>query len=272
MSPALTPTSWSSKPGNEGVRTELDADILAVAALEFGAVDAADEIDHDAVAVDSLALLGLEGAVLLGHALERFVDLGLGHLDDRLLDRHVLEVDQIEDRQHFERDGEGQIALGVHGLLDLVLVLGELDLRLEGKLEAVVLDDLAVGLVDGVLDHIAHDRAAINPAQVPDRHLAGAEPVDLDPVLESRQLVVEPLLQLRCREHDLEFPLQALGQSFRHLHGSNRLHSRKNLRPGPRSTQHSCIRSGRRAHPETNPDGIGAGGGTRTPTTFAAGT
>ena len=65
--------------------------------------------------------------------------------------RDVGEVGELEVRQHLEGDREGEVALGVHRLLDLVLVLGELDLRLEGELQAVVLDDLAVGLVDGVL-------------------------------------------------------------------------------------------------------------------------
>ena len=142
----------------------------------------------DAVAVDSLALLRLEGAVLLGHALERFVDLGSETSATGFLTVDVGHVDQLEGRQHLEGDGEGQIALGVHGLLDLFLALRELDLRLEGELQAVILDDLAIGLVDGVLDHVGHDRAAIDPAQVPHRHLARAEAVDPHPVLEGRQL------------------------------------------------------------------------------------
>ena len=184
----------------------------------------------------------LEGAVLLGHALERFGDLGVGDLGHRLRDRHVRQVGQLEVRQNLEGDGEGQIALGVHGLLDLFLALGELDLRLVGELQAVVLDDLAVGLVDGVLQHVGHDGAAIDLAQVPHRHLARAEPVEPHPVLEGRQFAVQALFQLGGREHDLELSLQALGQCFRHLHGTIRLHPLEyNLKSRLRSMRRHAV-------------------------------
>ena len=81
---------------DEGVGAELDPDVLALAALELRAVDAADEVDHDAVAIGGRAVLRREGAVLLGHPLERFVDLGVGDLGDRLLHRDVRQVGELE--------------------------------------------------------------------------------------------------------------------------------------------------------------------------------
>ena len=65
-----------------------DLDALAGAALERLAVDAAVEIDGDAIAGLGLGALALRGiaAVGVGDALDRLVDLGVGDLGDRLLD------------------------------------------------------------------------------------------------------------------------------------------------------------------------------------------
>ena len=55
-------------------------DVVAVAALERLAVDGAGEGDDDAVVLLRLGALafGGEGLVLLGDAVERLVDLGVG--------------------------------------------------------------------------------------------------------------------------------------------------------------------------------------------------
>ena len=207
--------------GNEGAGAELELDAVAGAALERLAVDRADEVDDEPVAGGGLGPLALrrEGAVLLGHALERFLDLGVGHPRGQLLHGNVGQVGELEARQHLQGDREGEIGLGLHGPLDLVLVLRELDLRIEGELELVLVDDLAVGLVDGVLHDIGHDRAAVKAAQVLHRHLAGPKAIDAHAVLEGSKLAGQALLQLGRRQHHLELALEALGQGFRHLHG-----------------------------------------------------
>ena len=208
--------------GNEGVGAEFQIDVLTLAALELGAVDAADEIDGDAVAGLRLgALLArLEGAAVLGHPLQGLVDLLVGGLQHELLDRHVGEIGELEARQHLELHLEGEVALGIEGTLDdvLLLVLRELDLRLEGEAQALVSDDLLVSLVDGVLQNVGHHRLAVDLAQMRHRHLAGAEALDLDLALDVRELGVEAILKLVGGEEHLKLALQPLGGRLGHLH------------------------------------------------------
>ena len=60
----------------------------------------------------------------------------------------------------------------------------QLDLRLHREAQIVVRDDLRVGVAHRGLDRLGHHRAAVDPLQVPDRHLAGAEAVDAHRALE----------------------------------------------------------------------------------------
>ena len=149
--------------------------------------------------------------------------VGVRDFGDRPRDADVGEVGELEARQHLEGDLEGEVGLRVERLFDLVLVLGEADLRLEREPEAVLVDDLAVRLVDGVLNHVGHYRLAVDLAQMRDRHLAGPEAVEAHLVLQGRELAREPLLELGCRQHDLELALEPLGQGFGDLHRLIRL-------------------------------------------------
>ncbi len=67
---------------NEGARAEVERDVAAGAALERRAVDLAGEVDRHAVAVLGLGALALGGErpALLGDAVHRLVDLGVGRL------------------------------------------------------------------------------------------------------------------------------------------------------------------------------------------------
>ena len=103
-------------------------------------------------------------------------------------------------------------------LLDLFLVLGEIDFGLARQTEAVVVEDLLVDLVHGVLDDVGHHRLAIDLAQMGDRHLAGAEPVDAGLALHVGQLAIQPLGQIARRQNHLVRALEALREGFRHLH------------------------------------------------------
>ncbi len=273
---------------DERAGAELEVDPLALAALELLAVDAADEVDGDAVAGLGLgALLALgERAALTGHALEGLVDLRVGGLGDELGQADVGQVGELEARHHLEGDLEGEVALGVERLLDLGLVARELDLRLQGELEAVVGDDLAVGLVDGVLHHLGHDRAAVDLAQVGHRHLAGAEALELHLVLHAGQLVGQALLEFLGGQQNLKLALQPrgggpLGVDLGHLHRRRR--SSKNLwspagpascgvfaRPGCRGCRVRRRGGPRRTAPTA--ERPGAGGGARTPTSCDTGT
>ncbi len=67
------------------------------------------------------------------------VDVG-----DRPLERDVLEIADLELRQHFHRDLEGEVAARFQRRLDLGLRGRQLDLRLHREPQAVLLDDLLV--------------------------------------------------------------------------------------------------------------------------------
>ena len=82
--------------------------------------------------------------------------------------------------QGLEGHREGEIALPGEHALDLVLVLGEIDVGLvRGPLVAVA-DGLAARLLDRLLQHLGHHRAAVELLDVRDRHLALAEALELD--------------------------------------------------------------------------------------------
>ena len=61
---------------------------------------------------------------------------------------------------------QGEIGLGLESLLKFRLVLREIDLRRAGRPQGIVLDDLAVGLVDGLLHR---------PRPSPSGHRDGAD-------------------------------------------------------------------------------------------------
>ena len=65
--------------------------------------------------------LGGVGAVLVGDALDGLVDVGVGHLDDRLLDRKALEIGERDRGHHLDRDRVGEIGFAGEDILDLLL-------------------------------------------------------------------------------------------------------------------------------------------------------
>src|SRR6185295_6131876 len=95
--------------------------------------------------------------------------------------------------------------------------------RFGREAEAAVGEDLRVGVADGLVDGLGHDRAAIYLLQVAHRHLAGAEAVELHLVLEVDQLGARLGIEIRCGDADLELVLQSLGEGFGDLHGVNLL-------------------------------------------------
>ena len=103
-------------------------------------------------------------------------------------------------------------------LLHALVAAVDVDGRLVGEAQAVVLDDLAVRLVDGVLQHVAHDRLAIHLAQMIARHLARAEAVDADLVLHRVEFALEPLGEVLHRQNHLVGALEAFGEGFSDLH------------------------------------------------------
>ena len=150
----------------------------------------ADEVDDDAVALlgrRAFALGGV-GAVLRGHALERLVDLGVGDLGG--LARHLRGRRSRRARTSAAprarpcRRGRpcASIAASTSSLSSGNSICGS-----RASFRLVVVDDLAVRLVDEVLQHVGHHRAAVDAAQMLHRHLARAEAVDPDLVLQARR-------------------------------------------------------------------------------------
>ena len=86
---------------DEGAGPDVDADVAAAAAFERRAVDLADEVDDDAIALFDLRPLGLGGEwpVLLGDPVKRFADLRVGDLRDLALELDALEIPKLDLRQ-----------------------------------------------------------------------------------------------------------------------------------------------------------------------------
>ena len=211
--------------GNELAGADHDLDALAGAAVERHAVDAALEVDGDAIAGFGLGALGLRGvaAVLVGDALDRLIDIGVGDLDHRLLDGKALEVGELDRGHDLDRNRVGQIGFAGQDVLDGLLFRRHRDLGLGRKPKAALGEYLRIGVADGLLDGLRHHRAAIDLLEVADRHLAGTETVDADLVLEVDQTRVRLGIEIRCRDADLELVLQSLSQGFCDLHGVNLL-------------------------------------------------
>ena len=147
----------------ETARAEDDVNIFARTALEGLAIDFSGEIQRGLVAVfgDSLSFLGRINPLLLGEPGQDLVDVGAGHVGDQPLDFYILETAGLDLRQHLESDGKGEIRMRFENLLDFLPFRRNIDLGVHRKPQVIVLDNLAIGLVDGVLDNFGHDRAAI---------------------------------------------------------------------------------------------------------------
>jgi len=147
----------------EAAGTEDDVNIFSRTALEGLAADFSGEIQRGLVAVfgDSLSFLCRINPILLRERRQDLVDVGAGDLGNEPFDLDVIETADLDLRQHFERDGKGEIGLRFENLLDFLSLRRNIDLRIDGKAQLILLDNLAIGLVDGILDNLGHDRATI---------------------------------------------------------------------------------------------------------------
>ena len=146
-------------------------------ALEWLAFELAGEVDHDAVAGLDLGVLAFcrIGSVLLGDALHALVDFGVGDFRDEPLDLDGAEIAERNRRKNFERERVGEIGVAGDDAVDFGFLVRDRDLGLACQPQAPLLDDFGVEFADDGLDGLRHHRAAIDLAQVRDRHLAGPE-------------------------------------------------------------------------------------------------
>ena len=105
-------------------------------------------------------------------------------------------------------------ALRIESLLDFLGILGKIDLRVHGKPQLIVLDNLPIGLVDRVLDDLGHDRAAIETLEVRNRDLARAKAGDARLGLDLGELAFDPFGDVGGGQHHLEFALEAFASLF----------------------------------------------------------
>ena len=252
--------------GDEGSRAQHQIDALGASALESLAADAADEVDLQPVALlrrGALLARGV-GAAAFGQVLELLFNVRFRNLGDQALQFDVLERADLEVRQDLEGELERQVAGRLQHLFHLGLIFREIELGLAGEPQVVVAENLVLGVVDRLLDDVAHDRLAIEALEMADRDLAGTEAVDAHLVLQLGELGVEFLGEFGRRKDHLIFALQPLRKRFRRLH----LHNLLKTFPPP----WPIAGSGMKPAKPCVLRGAGAGGGTRTPTIFTTGT
>ena len=253
---------------NEGAGSDRHGDVLGGAAFERVAADLSDEGDRHAIVLRGLGVFTLVGErpVRIGDALERVADFAVGDLGGELGQFDRAKIRQLDRRQDFHRNRIGEIGFAGDQFLDLGLFRRQRDLRLHRETEFVVGDDLRVALAHDGLDRFGHHRAAIDALEVIDRHLAGTEAVDADAALDLAQALIDLGVEFIGGNDDFVLAPQSRGSRLGDLHNSfvpYRLTFKAfALSLSENRSHHTSVWRAR----------AGAGGGTRTPTTFVTGT
>ena len=163
----------------------------------------------------SAAALGVSGAAYLAREIGRqTLDAAV---DARLVGQggQAGQLDGVEiDRRHLGQHLEAEAELQILALVER----GDLDLGPERRLQAVAVDRLPRALVDRLLQHLAHDRAAVLLLQQRQRRLAGPEAGQPDGLHQLLQPGLHPLLDLSGRDDDPKLALQPVGGNLRDLH------------------------------------------------------
>src|SRR3954468_114354 len=195
---------------NEPSCTELDRDILALAAGEFGVADPADEIDDHHVIFCRCPLDRLGLALRLGHALQCLLDLFLRHLDRQLFEAETAKFRFRHLRQHFQR----------HRVFEVGAFRRRHDFNLRRQCQPKVLlaNSLGRAALQRALQHFTAHGLAVALAQQVERHLAGAESGNADRLPELAETTADLLLELAGRDGDLELALQPFGAGLGYVH------------------------------------------------------
>src|SRR5690606_34636523 len=133
-----------------------DGDLLRLAAFERFTVQAADEIDHDPIALLGLALDRAPLRPLLAQLLEHRVDVGIRDLDRRALELQHPELAERDLGEHLKRRPKAEIHVRTRNARE------RLDTGPAGGIELVVLNRLAVARADQLRQHfLTHLRAVV---------------------------------------------------------------------------------------------------------------
>src|SRR5690606_35259623 len=192
---------------------------LGTAAGEGLAVDLADEVDVQLIAVLGGTLDGLETGVLLAQDFQHVVDVGVSYFSLQALDGDTVETGQLDLREDFE----GGDVLEILALLEHF----RLDCRSTGRVQ-LLLDD---GLVEGGLDQVAQGFLArgvlVALTDHVHRHLAGTEARHLGAAGSLLQALGHFGLDALGRHADGHAALESGGAFNRNLHGYSSLHRHK---------------------------------------------
>ncbi len=204
--------------GNELVGAEHEVGILGCTALEGFAVDLAEVIEGDAVAVRGLALLRLVAARRIGNALDLLGHFLFWNVIDETADLERRKVLLLDRRQNLVIERKLEIGIAGQDLLGFLLVLGHGDLGLHGRLFAALVEDRPGRIRQDLVDDFGHEGLAVHLAQVLHGHLAGPEAVDPDLVLRRGEPLHEPCFHVLGGHGHLDLALQPIVERFGYLH------------------------------------------------------
>ena len=198
--------------GDEAVRAQREGIILGRTAFESLAIDLAEEIDHDLVALFRRAVLGLEILCRLGQTVQRFLHVGLGRGHDHLLQRDRLEIDLGDLGQLFIGHRDDDIVALFPVLVD------HLDLGLHRRAVAGFLKVALHRAIDAFLHRLADEARAELFLEQRHRHLALAKALHLDFGLRLGQFLIDLGGQLVAGDGDLVAALEAVVGCLGNLH------------------------------------------------------
>ncbi len=204
--------------GDELAGAQHQLRVLGRAALERDAVDAADEIDGQLIAILGLGVLAgalLVNAALLGELGEGLVHFGFTRRVDRPGKLEPSDVDRFEIRHDRNVQLIGEVLLAGDHFVHVGL---RRQVRRGGDAEVVFGDHLLAGLVERLLDHLAHQGLAVDAPHVRWRHLAGPEAAQIEPRRDLSDLGLELLAQLVESDADAVDPAEPVARNLRHLH------------------------------------------------------
>src|SRR5690606_25533769 len=205
--------------GDHATGTQHQRSALGGATSKGFAVDLADEIDVQLIAILGGTLNILETGVLLAQHVEHGVDIGIDHFSLQTLDGNVLKAGPLDLREHFE----GRNVFQVFALLE--------HFRLDGRSACGVQLLLNHGFVEGFLNQVAQgfltSGCVVALTDHAHRHLAGTKTGDLGTTGSLLQTFVDFVLDALGRYADGHAALQSGGAFNRNLHVFSSLHRHK---------------------------------------------